>query len=250
MLPAFGFSYLIAIALCVHVMRTGRPMYWMFILLAFPFLGSLVYALTSLLPDLMGGSAARRIGQAAQQALDPEREYRTARAALDDSPTVGARMRMGAAAMALARYDEAEQLYGEALVGVHADDPTLLLGRARALIELNRPAEALTLLERLGEQGDAGRTPTAALALGRAYQALGRVSEADTAYQWAAGRLPGLEGLARYAAFLVETGRRAEAEDALAEIDKRAAKTTAHFRREARGWRDFAAAALQGAASR
>ena len=225
-------------------------MYWMFILLAFPGIGSLIYILTSLLPDLMGGATGRRLGQAAQQALDPEREYRAARAAVDDSPTVGARMRMGAAAMTLGRFEEAEQLYGEALVGVHADDPTLLLGRARALIELDRPAEALVLLDRLGEQGDIGRTPVAALSMARAYHALGRTTEADSAYQWAAGRLPGLEGLARYTAFLAETGRRNEAQEAMTEIEKRLAKTTAHFRREARVWRDLAAEALQPAAPR
>lgn len=244
MFPAIGLSYLVAIALCVHVARTGREMYWMFILLAFPGLGSLAYIVINILPDMMGGSTARRLGQAAQKALDPEREYREAKLAVDDSPTTGAKMRMAAAAADLERYDEAERLYGEAAMGIHEDDPALLLGRARALIELDRAGEALPLLERLGEQGDVGRTPQAALALGRAYQALGRNSEADTALQWAAGRLPGLEGMARYTAFLAQTGRRAEAEDAMAEIEKRAAKATAHFRKEARYWRDFAAEAL------
>lgn len=244
MIPAIGLNYLIAIAMCVHVTRTGRPMYWMFILLAFPGLGSLVYVLTQLLPDIMGGSTARRLGKAARDTLDPEREYRAAKAAVDDSPTVGARMRLASASAALGRFAEAEQLYGEAAAGIHADDPSLLLGRARALLELDRAAEALALLEQLGAQGEVGRTAPAALAMGRAFHALGRTAEADTAYQWAAGRLPGLEGLARYAAFLVEVGRRDEAAEALAEIDKRAAKTTSHFRREARMWRDFAAEAL------
>lgn len=244
MIPAFGLSYLIAILMCVHVVRTGRPMYWMFILLAFPGLGSLIYLLTSFLPDVMGGSTARRLGQAAQNALDPEREYRAAKQAFDDSPTAGTRMRLAAAAMGLSRFDEAEQLYGEAAAGIHADDPAILLGQTKALLELNRPAEALALLEKLGEQGEIGRTPPAALAMGRAYHALGRTAEADTAYQWAAGRLPGLEGLARYTVFLAEVGRHDEAVEALAEIDKRAAKTTAHFRREARLWRDFAAQAV------
>lgn len=244
MLPAFGFSYLLAIALCVHVVRTGREMYWIFIMLAFHPLGALVYFVANVLPEIIGGSTARRIGQAAQQALDPEREYRTAKQAVYDTATVGNRMRLASAAAALGRFDEAEQLYADAAAGIHADDPALLLGRAKALIELGRPAESLPLLDRLGEQGEVGRTAPAALALGRAYHALGRTAEADTAYQWAAGRLPGLEALARYTVFLAEVGRRGEAQEALAEIDKRAAKTTSHFRREARMWRDFAAEAL------
>lgn len=244
MLPAFGLTYLIAIALCVHVVRTGREMYWIFIMLAFHPLGALVYFVANVLPEIIGGSTARRIGQAAQQALDPEREYRAAKQAVYDTATVGNRMRLASASAALGRFDEAERLYAEAAAGIHADDPALLLGRAKALIELGRSAEALPLLDQLGEQGEVGRTAPAALALGRAYHALGRTAEADSAYQWAAGRLPGLEGLARYTVFLAEVGRRDEAREALTEIDKRAAKTTSHFRKEAKMWRDFAAQAL------
>ena len=44
-----------------------------------------------------------------------------------------------------------------------------------------------------------------------------------------------------------ETGRRTEAQDTFAEIERRAAKTRAHFRKEARVWRDMVAEALQGA---
>lgn len=239
-----GLSLVFSILLCVHVVRSGREMYWLFIILAFQPLGGIVYALVAVLPELTGGSTARRLGQAAKQALDPEREYREAKVAVDDSPTAGNRMRMAAAAAALGRHDEAERLYAEAATGIHEEDPSLLLGRARALVELGRNDEALPILEKLGELGEAGRTPQAALLMGRAYHALGRHSEADTAYEWAAGRLPGLEGLARYAAFLAETGRRAEAQEAMAEIEKRAARATSHFRKEARAWRDFAAQAL------
>mgnify|MGYP001553391867 CR=1 FL=1 len=135
-------------------------------------------------------------------------------------------------------------MYADAAQGIHAEDATLLLGRAKALIELNRPAEALPILEKLGEMGEAGRTPQAALAMGRAYHMLGRDEEADTAYSWAAGRLPGLEGMARHVAFLCEKGRRAEAQDAMTEHDKRAKRTTAHFRKEAKVWRDYAYEAL------
>lgn len=244
MIPAIGLSLIFAICLCVHVVRTGREMYWLFIILAFQPLGGIVYFVIAVLPDLTGGSTARRLGQAAKNALDPEREYREAKLAEEDSPTVGNRMRLAAAAADLDRHDEAERLYAEAASGIHADDPSLLMGRAKALLELGRAAEALSVLERLGEQGDVGRTPQAALAMARAYHTLGRTAEADTAYQWAAGRLPGLEGLARYAAFLAEMGRGDEAREALVEIDKRAAKATAHFRKEARAWRDFAAEAI------
>lgn len=195
-------------------------------------------------PRTDGGATARRIGQAARETLDPTREYREARSACDDAPTVRNQSRLAEAAAQLGKHDEAEALYRQASQGVHADDPALMLGHAKALIELRRHAEALAVLERLGRDEAAGRTPAAALAMARAYEGLERFREADTAYGWAAGRLPGLEGLGRYAAFMARTGRQDEAHEAIAEMDRKIAKSHPQFRKEGRAWRDLAVDAL------
>ena len=239
-----GFHVVVAVLLCVHAVRTGRETFWLWIVLGFPGVGPLVYVAVNVLPDILGGSRARRIAKAARETLDPTREYREARTACDDSPTVRNQTRLAQAPAGLGRHEEAERLFAEAAHGIHAEDPALLLGRATALLELNRPQDALAQLDILGRNEAEGRTPAAALALGRAYEALGRVGEADKAYQWAAQRLPGFEGLARYTAFMAVHGRRDEAEEALAEIDKRLRKLNAQFRKEARYWRDHAAQAL------
>ena len=236
-----------SILLCVHVVRSGQQMYWLWIILAFQPLGGLVYVVAIILPDVMGGSTARQLSRAARDTLDPTREYRQAKLLCDDAPTVGNQMRLAQAAAALGKYDEAETLYGSALHGIHAEDPALLMGRANALIELGRFTDALVMLEKLGEDQAKGRTAAAAVALGRTFEGLGRNTEADTAYQWAAPRLPGLEGLARYAAFLARNGRRDEAAEAVAEMDKRIVRTKGPFKAEAKAWRDLAAQALAGA---
>jgi hypothetical protein len=234
---SLGFS----VGLCVHVLRTGREIWWLGVILFFQPAGGLIYFVAIVLPDLFGGARARSLGKAARDTLDPGREYRRAQQLMEDAPTVGNRMRLAQAAFGLGRLEEAEKLYAEAASGIHADDPALLLGRARALLELDRPGEALTLLERLYNLGDEGQTPASFLALGRAYHALGRMGDAEPFYRTAAARLPGLEGMARLARFLADTGRAGEARETLTEIDKRAARATAHFRKEAKLWRDFAA---------
>ncbi|HET9159004.1 MAG TPA: hypothetical protein VFN88_00195, partial [Caulobacteraceae bacterium] len=205
-------NYGLAVLCCFHVVRTGQNNYWLWILLAFPGTGPLVYFAIVLVPDWMGGSTARRLGAEAKRTLDPTRAYRDAKAGCEDSPTVGNRMRLAQAAFALQRYEEAEQLFAEAATGIHDEDPALLMGRAQALVEIGRYEDALVVLHKLGETGEKGRTAQAALAMGRAYEGLGRYSEADTAYEWAAPRFAGLEAIARYAAFLAHTGRRDEAQ--------------------------------------
>ena len=250
MLFAFGLPGLVVIAafliwMCVHVVRSGQQLFWIWIILVvFPPIGALVYFIAIVLPELIRGPTARKVGRAARETLDPMRGYRDAKAAHDLAPTVHNQMRMAAAAAELGRHDEAEALYAQAAQGVHADDPALLLGRAKALVELNRPAEALVLLQRLGAQGKEGETPQEVLTFARAYEGLGRDHEAAPSYEWAAPRLPGLEGVARQAAFLARTGRKAEAAEALAEIDRRLERANPHFQKEGRVWRDFAAEAI------
>jgi hypothetical protein len=239
-------TYGLAILLCWHVVRTGRDTFWIWIVLMAPGIGSLAYIALNILPDIFGGTTAQRVTRAARETLDPHREYREAKQAHDDTPTVRNQSRLAAAAMHMGHYAEAETLWRAAAQGVHADDPVILLGLANSLLELNRPADALAVLEKLGNDEAHGRTPAAAMSLGRAYEALDRIPEADTAYQWAAERLPGFEALARYAAFMGRHGRRDEAREAVVEMDKRLIKLRGQFRKEAQTWRDFAARALGG----
>jgi hypothetical protein len=239
-LPALIFT----IAMCVHVVRTNQQLYWIFIILIAPGLGALIYFVAIVLPEFFGGTTARRAAAAARTTLDPGGEYRRAKTAHDDSPTVANSMKLAAAAFSLRRYDEAEALYRTAAQGIHAEDPTLLLGRANALLELGRPAEALEVLQTLAKDPEQGRTPPASLAFARAYEGLGRNAEAEPYYQSAAERLPGLEALARYAAFQARTGRREEAKQSLEDIDRRIGRMSSAFRAEAKTWRDLAAQAL------
>ena len=240
----FALSLLMQIGCCVHVVRTGRPMFWLWIILMFQPIGGIVYAVLNIAPDLVGGRTAQRVSRVARDTLDPHGEHREAKAACDDTPTVRNQSRLAAASARLGRHEDAERLYREAAQGVHADDPVLLLGLANALLELRRPAEALEVLSRLGEDEGRGRTPGAALAMGRAYEGLGRVAEADTAFKWALQHLPGFEAIGRYAAFMARNGRKDEAREAIADMDKRLAKLKPQFRKEGRAWRDLAAQAL------
>ena len=249
MMMMFGLPGLVIIgaflvAMCIHVVRTGRELFWLWIiLLAIPPLGALIYFFAIVLPEMFRGPTARKVGRAARETLDPQRTYREAKAAHDLTPSVHNQMRLAAAAAELGRHAEAEALYGQAMQGVHAEDPALMLGRAKALIELGRAAEALPLLEKLTADKE-GHTPQGMLALARAYEGVGRAEDAETAYLWAAPRLPGLEGVARRAAFLARNGRRAEAQEQLAEIDRRLERANPHFLREGRAWRDLAAQAI------
>jgi hypothetical protein len=237
-------TYLPSLLCGIHAVRTGQQMYWLWILVIGGPLGAAIYVFAVLVPEWMGGRTARGVGRAAQQALDPDRDYRHAMRALEDTPTVGNRMKVAQAAAALGRWSDAEAQWALCGDGHWGDDPVILLGHADSLLELARYSEAVQKLEKLKSLGREGETPRVALAFARAYEGLGRNAEADDAYRFAADRVPGLEAGGRYVAFMAKIGRRSDAEIGLAELDRRLRKIAPPLRAEARIWRDLAARAL------
>lgn len=237
-------TYLPSLLCGIHVVRTRREMFWLWLFIIGPLIAPAFYFFAVLVPSWMGGTGARKVGQVARQTLDPERDYRNALRTLEDTPTVGARMKVAHAAAALGRWSDAEAQWALASEGAWADDPAILMGHAISLLELGRYADALKKLEKLKAQGPEGKTPTVALAFARAYEGLGRNEEAEDAYRFAADRVPGLESGGRYVAFMAKTGRREDAEIGFQEIERRLAKIAPPLRAEARTWRDLAAKAL------
>lgn len=237
-------TYLPSVLCGIHVVRSGREMYWLWLFVIGPLIAPAFYFFAVLMPELAGGRTARGVGKIAREALDPERDYRNAMRALEDTPAVGNRMKLAQAAAALGRWSDAEAQWALCIEGQWAEDPTILMGHANALLELERFAEALTRLEQLRALGREGETPQVALAFARAYEGLGRIEEADSAYRFAADRVPGLEAGGRYVAFMANSGRRQDAEIGFAELDRRLQKIARPLRAEARIWRDMAAQAL------
>jgi len=237
-------TYLPSLICGIHAVRSGQQMYWLWILVIAPLLGPLIYFFAVLVPEFAGGRTARGVTRAAQQALDPERELRLARQALDDTPTLGNRMRLAQASERLGRWQEAEAQWAQCVEGPWAEDPAVLMGHARTLTELGRYDEALQRLEQLKKLGREGETPQATLAFARVYEGLGRNDDADAAYRACVDRVPGLEAGGRYVAYLAKVGRKADAELGLAEIDRRLQKIAPPLRGEARQWRDLAANAM------
>ena len=95
-LPGLGLSLIISVLLCVHVVRTHREMYWLWIILLFQPIGGLVYLIAIVLPEMFRGPTARKLGRSAQETLDPSRAYRQARQDYDLAPTVHNQMKLAA----------------------------------------------------------------------------------------------------------------------------------------------------------
>jgi hypothetical protein len=82
-----GFHVIVAMYFAVHAVRTRQNMYWLFILFAFPMLGSVVYLLAIYLPSLRQSRGAHVASRTITQLVDPNRALREARPDFERAPT-------------------------------------------------------------------------------------------------------------------------------------------------------------------
>ncbi|GHU06283.1 hypothetical protein AGMMS50225_00640 [Betaproteobacteria bacterium] len=150
-MPVFGIGLhvLIALFFAVHAIRNRQNNYWLFILFAFPGLGSVAYFFAIYLPDLRHSRGARNAARALVNIIDPTRELRAAEKAFDLTPTVGNRIRLATALLETGAHKAALEQYQQAANGPFAIDPELLIGMARIWLELDEPHRALEELEKL-----------------------------------------------------------------------------------------------------
>ncbi|HEX2009953.1 MAG TPA: hypothetical protein VJN44_03350 [Roseateles sp.] len=227
-MPFAGLGLHILLALCcaVHVVRTGQQLYWLFILFAFPLLGSLVYFFAIYLPSSRLERGARRAMSAAGRVLDPGRELREAREAFDATPTAQHQMRLAAALLDNGQAAEAALQYETCLKGPFASDPDMRCGAARAFLDAGRAAAALDHLETLRRERPDYRSDQIAVLRARTLAGLDRRDEARAAFEEALLRHGTFEAHAEYAIWALAIGDRATADRLQAEIDQ---KITRHW---------------------
>ena len=221
-MPIAGIGlHVIFAALCaIHVVRSRQPLYWLFILFAFPMIGSLVYFFAVYLPDSRLQRGAMRAVSAAARAIDPTRELREARSAFEDTPNTDNRMRLAAALLELGDAAAAVDHYRACLAGPLASDPDIMLSLARALVESQRYPEALDSLERLRRVQPDFRCEAVSLLIARSLAGNARNAEARQEFESAMARFGTYEAKAEYAIWAWAVGDRSTAEQLDVDLDR------------------------------
>lgn len=222
-----GLHILLAVFCAMHAVRTGQQMYWLFILFAFPLLGSVVYVLMVYLPNSRLERGAMKAVSKAARAMDPGREVRMARADYEDAPTAQNQMRLAAALLDAGSADEAAQLFEGALKGPFASDPDLCFGAARAFVECQRHAEALRHLDELKKARPEYRPDSVSLLIARSYAGTGRHVDARAAFEQCIERFGTFEAYAEYTIWAMATGDAALTGGLQSQIDKITARWNA-----------------------
>jgi hypothetical protein len=229
-MPLIGLHIVVALICAIHAVRTRQQMYWLFILFAFPLLGSVVYIFAIYLPSSRLQRNAMKAVSAAARAIDPTREVREARAAFEDTPTAQNQMRLAAALLGVGEAQAAADYFEACLKGPFAEDPEIRFGAARALVECQRYADALRHLEPLRRERPDFKPEAVSLLVARALAGTGRTAEAQREFESAVAKFGTYEAKAEFAIFAYAAGDRPTAEKLGAELDKLAARWNAHSR--------------------
>jgi hypothetical protein len=245
-MPIYVFEVALQIACVIHIIKTGRNWLWLTAVIALPMIGMIAYFIAEILPDLSNDYRSRRLATAALGQLDRGRGIRHRTKALDMADTIENRRLLAEEYLAVGRYDEALPLYEGALTGLHADDPSLLLGLARTSFALGDPRRALGALDHLRQTNPDFQSMEGHLLYAKSLEAAGKQGEALEEYAALVTYATGEEARCRYAMLLRERGDTEPARRLFAEILARAKRGTSRYRQTEREWielaRKFAAA--------
>jgi hypothetical protein len=237
-------TFLVQVACVVHLFRNHRNSLWLWAIILLPIAGSAAYVVVEILPGLFQRRGVRAVQAAAVRKLDPERELRAAREAIDVADTAATRTALADALAEAGNWGEAVRHYREAMARTPGKDRAAGLKLARACLEAGNTSEARRLLETLPESASPTENDRSALLLARSLDELGEADRAAALYAELGERMPGAEAQCRHAALLIAGGRAAEAVPLLEETERRARRLDKMERKKDAEMYDWAARTL------
>ena len=235
-MPFYIVSILLPVVAIVHLLRTGRDMRWIMLIVFLPVAGPLAYLIIEVLPSFRHSPNARKAMRRARATIDPNRGLREAALEYERSPNVESASRLADALANAGRFDDAIKICADARTGVFEDDPKILLAIARAQFGAGRYADTIATLDYLRKQHPGLRAADGHLLYARALAESGDAPRAIEEYEALARYYPGAEPRVRQALLYKEMGEGDKASALFAAVLKDARLGPRHFRRSQAEW--------------
>lgn len=232
----FGIALILQIALVVHVFRTGRAIYWVYIIVFIPVVGSAAYLIVEVLPELFGHRSTRSALRGIRKTLDPNADIRHHEKLHKLSGSVEAARRLAGELVASGRYEDAIRHYEDALKGLYEHDPDLLLGLAQAQFGNGEFEKVRGTLDKLIEHNPDFRSQDGHLIYARSAEECGDLDKAEEEYKAVAAYYSGAEAKIRYARLLEKVDKPKEALAVYEDIVAAAEVAPRHFRKAQKAW--------------
>lgn len=230
----------VQIGLILHVVKTGRQMYWVFILLIAPGIGGLAYFIVEILPDLTNSAHGRKAARTVRNTLNPGADLRQKEKQLQLSGSVDAARHLASELLESGRVEEAIKHYEGALSGLYEHDPDLLLGLAQARFANEEFEKSRDTLDLLMEKNPEFRSSDGHLLYARSVEACGDDMKALDEYKAVSAYYAGAEAKVRYAQALEKSGDTKAALSEFEDILTAAELAPRHYRTAQKEWINLA----------
>ncbi|HZX31612.1 MAG TPA: tetratricopeptide repeat protein, partial [Rhodocyclaceae bacterium] len=237
---------LIQFSFAFHALKTGRPYWWIFIIMGFPVMGCLIYYFVEVFPNSREHRSAHRAARKLVRKLQPDAELKRRAAELEVCGSVDNKIALAEECMEHQMHEEAMSLYESCLNGAFSTDGTLLFGLARASVEAGNWEKATAALDRLKSAAPKTRPLDARLLEARVLEGMELTDQALAAYRSLLPEFVGLEARYRYGAMLLRLGQQEAASQAFDEVLRHAKRFASSIEDE----QQWVAAAKEAVAGR
>ena len=240
-MPAISAAMIGLDLLCiVHILRSGRPYQWIFLVTFVPIAGAVAYFVVEMLPELRHSRAARKAVKDIGQVVDPDREFRELIGRVDELDTVENKLALARECLKRERHGDAISLLEGCLVGVHADDIAVLATLAQAHFAEENYRETRAVLDRLREAHPDLSCPEGHLLYARSLEAEGEVERALIEYEALVGYYPGEEARCRYGLLLRNLGHVDQSRSIFEDVKRSVERASKVYFRSEKDWYEMA----------
>jgi hypothetical protein len=219
------------IACAIHVIKTGRPYWWLWIIFCFPLLGLAAYLFLEVRPSL-GKSGFQSLLWNLKSSAE---RIRILEHELEESTTVRNRLALADELHAAGRYDRECEVLSEGLRGAFKDDATLLMRLCEAHLEAGRTQQAHDILEQVVPEKSPESKLQFALLKARVTSCISD-GQAEPLFKELVARKRSEGPRYYYADYLLRSGRHDEATTILKDILHQYRRGTVVWRFQERKW--------------
>jgi hypothetical protein len=241
-----GLAILIQFCFAYHALKTGRPYWWIFIIMAFPVFGCTAYYFLEVFPGSREHRSAHKAVRKIAKALHPDADLKLRAEQLEICGSVDNKTALAEECINHQMYGEAIKLYDSCLAGALQNDGTILFGLARAAVEGQNWTKATDALTRLKSSAPKKHPNDVRLLDARVLEGQGQNDAALATYRELIPVYVGLEARYRYAAFLSRLGQHESAMHMFNEVIKHSKRFVSSLEAEQR-WVEAARHAIANA---
>ena len=240
-----GLVLLIQFCFAYHALKTGRPYWWIFIIMGFPVMGCVIYYFVEVFPGSREERSAARAARNISRLLQPDAELKKKAEELEICGSVDNKLALAAECMNHQMYPEAVRLYESCLAGAYSADGAILFGLAKATVEARDWSKASDVLARLKAAAPRARPNEVRLLEARVLEGRGENDAALAVYRELIPVFVGLEARFRYGSLLLRLGKDEAAMQMFNDVVKHSRRFASSIVEEER-WASAARQAIAG----